>query len=70
MFRKLLSGNYFMANVMDLMFYENLVILIEYPRTNRLTASHGDFSRFINEVSVKSILYSVFHGKVHSLTLF
>jgi hypothetical protein len=48
---------------------ENLVILIEYPRTNRLTALHGHFRRFINEVPVKSILYGVFHGKVHSFPL-
>jgi hypothetical protein len=48
---------------------ENLVILIEYPRTNRLTALHGHFSGFIYEVLVISIVYVVFHGFFHCFPL-
>jgi len=56
-----------MANIR--MFPMKTLFFVVCPRSSRLIASHGHFSRFFNEVPVKSILYVVFHGKVHSLTL-
>ena len=41
----------------------------EVHRITWLIASHGHFQHLLYEVPTNSILYGVFYGKVHSLTL-
>jgi uncharacterized C2H2 Zn-finger protein len=36
--------------------HENFTVLIVCPRSSRLIASHGDFSRFFNEATVFHVL--------------